>query len=534
MSTGMWIGGIVGGVIGAFWGPVGVYYGATIGMGIGALIDPIQPDISSPGQPELGNINISTADEGIPIKDVLGTVKISQGNIIWYCCERVVAVTEDVDTGGKGGGGSETVTTGYKYYATWALGLCMGEVDALYTIYNGDDVVWYGELNRPASGGEETITLTNMGSATFYFGTNDQVANATIGANIADSTLNTPYRHLCWVFFNDCCIGPTERIPTMKFVLRKTPTFAFNANEIIQTYDYNPAHAQYYILNDMLEISIDYLNTTAFSNVADTLYSENRGISMLFSSQNAAITYIESILAHTDSIIRWGNDGKFHPKLIRADEDEGNLLSFDENALLDDLEIERRSWYDTLNEVKVQYTEMIDREIEDPPCQDVYKVMTSSNGFDWTARLCCNRNWEDVCWSPDLSLLVAVAKSGTGERVMTSVDGINWIARTSAANNEWQSVCWSPGLSLFVAVSRTGADRVMTSPDGKVWTSRTVPLKDWRSVCWSPSLGLFAAVAHDSAGSNAMTSSNGIDWTKDHNLLIEIGILLFGIMMVYL
>lgn len=514
MSTGMWFGGVVGGVVGLMiGGPVGAYYGATIGMGIGALIDPIQPDISSPGQPELGNLNISTANEGIPIKDMLGTVKISQGNIIWYCCERVVQVTEEVE-GGKGGGGSQQVTTGYKYYASWALGLCMGEVDTLCTIYNGDDVVWYGELNRPVSGGEETITLTGMGSATFYFGTDDQAANATIGSNIADPTLNTPYRHLCWVFFNDCYIGPTERIPTMKFVLRKTPTFAFNANKIIQTYDYNPAHAQYYILNDMLEISTDYLNATAFSSVADTLYSENLGISMLFNSQNAAITYIESVLAHTDSIIRWGNDGKFHPKLIRADEDEGNLLSFDENDLLDDLEIERRSWYDTLNEVKVQYTEMIGRELDPPPCEDIYKVMTSPNGFDWTPRLCCSRSWQSVCWSPDLSLLVAVANSGTSKRVMTSSDGINWIARTTPANNSWESVCWSPDLNLFVAVAKDGAQRVMTSPNGKIWTARTTPLASWQSVCWSPELGIFAAVSGVTGGTGAMTSSDGINWVS--------------------
>jgi len=65
----------------------------------------------------------------------------------------------------------------------------------------------------------------------------------------------------------------------------------------------------------------------------------------------------------------------------------------------------------------------------------------------WTARTsAADNDWFSVCWSPELSLFCAVAASGTGNRVMTSPDGINWTARTSAADNNWRSVCWSPEL----------------------------------------------------------------------------------------
>jgi hypothetical protein len=57
---------------------------------------------------------------------------------------------------------------------------------------------------------------------------------------------------------------------------------------------------------------------------------------------------------------------------------------------------------------------------------------------------------------------VAVAYTGTGNRVMTSPDGVNWTIRSSAANNQWVEVCYGNG--LFVAVSATGTgNRVMTS-----------------------------------------------------------------------
>ena len=41
---------------------------------------------------------------------------------------------------------------------------------------------------------------------------------------------------------------------------------------------------------------------------------------------------------------------------------------------------------------------------------------------------------------------VAVATTGTGNRVMTSPDGITWAPRTSAADNGWRGVVWAGDL----------------------------------------------------------------------------------------
>ncbi len=51
-----------------------------------------------------------------------------------------------------------------------------------------------------------------------------------------------------------------------------------------------------------------------------------------------------------------------------------------------------------------------------------------------------------------------MATSGTGNRVMTSPDGITWTAQTSAANNNWQQVVWGgpAGQEKFVAVANSG------------------------------------------------------------------------------
>ena len=91
-------------------------------------------------------------------------------------------------------------------------------------------------------------------------------------------------------------------------------------------------------------------------------------------------------------------------------------------------------------------------------------VVSNSVAGIWTIRTSpADNNWFSVCYGN--GLFVAVAYSGTGNRVMTSPDGITWTIRTSPADNNWRSVCYGNGLFVAVANSGTG-NRVMTSPDG--------------------------------------------------------------------
>lgn len=139
------------------------------------------------------------------------------------------------------------------------------------------------------------------------------------------------------------------------------------------------------------------------------------------------------------------------------------------------------------------------------------RVMSTNDGITWIARTAAAAtSWASVCWAPSpVSLYCAVALSG---QVMTASSSNSWTSRTAAEANSWTSVCWSPDLTLFVAVSSTGTNRVMTSPDGINWTARSATSSAWQSVCWSPDLGLFVAVAN--SGSNrVMTSTDGTTWT---------------------
>lgn len=92
----------------------------------------------------------------------------------------------------------------------------------------------------------------------------------------------------------------------------------------------------------------------------------------------------------------------------------------------------------------------------------------------------------------------------------SSTDGINWTARTPAANNSWQDVAYGNG--LFVAVSRTGTgNRIMTSPDGINWTTRDSGIDPtFTGVAYGA--GIWVAVADSSSGGTTFTSFDGFTW----------------------
>jgi alpha-tubulin suppressor-like RCC1 family protein len=132
----------------------------------------------------------------------------------------------------------------------------------------------------------------------------------------------------------------------------------------------------------------------------------------------------------------------------------------------------------------------------------------------WISRSSASdNNWTSICYSSDKNLFVAVSNSGTNNRVMTSSDGIVWTSRTSVDNN-WTSVCYSSFLSLFVAVSNSGTgNRVMTSLDGITWTSRTSASdNNWTSICSAEDVELLVAVSSTGTGNRVMTSIDGINW----------------------
>ncbi|MBF0530628.1 MAG: hypothetical protein HQK55_15455, partial [Deltaproteobacteria bacterium] len=344
------LGGIVGGAIGWFMGgPAGAYLGASLGAGLGVALFDVSTAVSN-GTPQTCATN--TATEGGAIPDLLGTSQIS-GNIIWEAPTRAIQVP--TGRGGKKGGGKggtkSTVGSSrseYNYYKSWAVAVCQGPIDDLLTIWNEDKCVFSGRASRPSNGGGSSITLTDMGACRFYFGTNNQNADTLLPNDIA-------YHHTCYAVMDDCLLGNIDRVPSLRFVVRKAPAITEFPNSAIGRYDYNPAHAVYHVLHKQLGLPVGLMDLTAFLAAAATLSDEGLGISVLFDSFRTAQDYLTDILTHIDGMLRYDFSGQFSLLVMRRGAEPTALPQVDETMITEEPTIERKSWLSTTNEIKITY-----------------------------------------------------------------------------------------------------------------------------------------------------------------------------------
>lgn len=338
--------------------------GATIGATLGMMVDPITGQEIGVGSPDTQEFQITTAAEGVPIPDLIGT-SVLVGNIIWYGRNRSEQINDTVTQGGKGGGGgTQTAVSGYRYYLSAAVGLCLGPVSELYEVWQNDIKVWAGNA-LPDAEGKASIILSEVGPMTFYFGTEDQTPDDYLAEYIDDDTLLTPWKRVCYAVFKDAYIGQYNRWPNFRFVLRKTPLWGLNQDVLrIDTYDHNPIAAAYYLLNERAQLPIAYCNDNAFLLAAATIHGEKLGISGVIKTDVEAIDLCRQIFAHIDGILRYvaatSGYAMFEPVLLRDGGDREDLPIITEDDIIGQLDFQRPSWGATeCNELSVTFNERL-------------------------------------------------------------------------------------------------------------------------------------------------------------------------------
>jgi hypothetical protein len=183
----------------------------------------------------------------------------------------------------------------------------------------------------------------------------------------------------------------------------------------------------------------------------------------------------------------------------------------------------------------------------------ITEVQTATVSTTWvTESPIVSDVWNDVAWSPELEIFVAVSKSGSGRstnssdgamwatasqienvinaivwapilskfvavgtNVVTSTTGTSWTSSSGAISNP-SCITWSPELEIFVALNF--ATEYETSVDGTTWISGTSLAGNWKDITWSPQLNLFVAVSESgAANTRVMRSSNGTTWISTSN-----------------
>jgi hypothetical protein len=123
-----------GAALGTFMGgPVGGMIGRAAGGIAGSIIDQRLFGSSTHHEgPRLNTINVMSSDEGAPLPVIYGRMRVS-GQIIWATNFEEVATTTTQKTSAKGG--PKNTSTSYSYFASFAIGLCEGEIEAIGRVW---------------------------------------------------------------------------------------------------------------------------------------------------------------------------------------------------------------------------------------------------------------------------------------------------------------------------------------------------------------------------------------------------------------
>ena len=319
--------------------PISIAVGAAIFIATAVVAYAMyKPNIQQPGVKASGldDFNITRASEGSPYPIVFGKVKIA-GNIIWY--GNLLTKKQKSDSGGKGGGGGET-TTGYHYYLDCWQSICRGPARVL-GVYKDNKQFITTELNPTWSGmmadegdGRQTTTMTiNKG---------DGNSNFTLSLEYF-----SPLNEICTCNMRKVFCGNGTTFPTFHWVVQSNlPCLWSNPSN-----GWNPANAVYFMLTDAGANPSD-IDTASFGSSATYWYNKGYGINTVIGTQGKLREKIEQLMAPLGGFY-FESGGKHY--LNPADPYE---VAY--GTIVDDFKkfvISRRSWEDTVNDLKATFTE---------------------------------------------------------------------------------------------------------------------------------------------------------------------------------
>jgi hypothetical protein len=212
----------------AGFGATGMAIGWSIGAYVGQLLFGSETKISGP---RLDDLSVQTASPGASIPDIYGSVRVG-GNLIWAI--DLIERSKEEDAGGKGGGAEYTT---YTYFATFAIGLCEGEIigvrkiwldGKLFADFSGDD---FFDLYKSQEQFGDYFTV--------YKGTETQTADATIEAQ--EGTGDVPgFRGLAYIVFDELPLADYgNHIPNVTAEVVKTGNES-NQNWVFDTPGVSP------------------------------------------------------------------------------------------------------------------------------------------------------------------------------------------------------------------------------------------------------------------------------------------------------
>lgn len=271
------------------------------------------------------------------------------------------------------GSKNKSVTVGYRYFMGVHAALCHGPVDAVTELIVGERSAWSGSVtsssrilvNKPDLFGGDKREGGVYGQVDIMMGEPTQPKNDYLmqlhGPTIPAyrGLLTTVFRRFLWSSMNPYFKAPWWRVKRILAGWSRGAAW-YPSKAAIGSYDINPAHIIYQCLTDT-EWGMGYnptdIDGVSFTAVADKLYSENFGLSMLWGTQTSIQDFVSIVLDHVNGVLHMDlSTGKLALKLFRDDYVIADLPHLNPSNILSFDSFQRVAWGDTANEIVVVYT----------------------------------------------------------------------------------------------------------------------------------------------------------------------------------
>lgn len=367
------IGAVVGIVVGVLTAGVGLAayaaFAGTLAFGVTSSLLMSQNATKGGGLKNAAakDLEIASSSEAIAVPVVWGTARIG-GNYMRYdrSTFRTESVYADAPSGGKGGGGAAPQLAGYKYYLSYLYGICMGELDAIYNVWDANEMKIVGAGAAFASD-MQTITLSGSdfgGDINVYRG------NGTQTPNIADAYQDLNYRHVCFAAFNDALIGSSPTPRTILFEVQRWPKVLDDTDTPIPDFyttgsltsagrcwrDANPAAILYELFTNRIwgrGMSADLIDVPSFVEASLFFATNDIGISLAVDSQQAVGDIVDFVRRHVNAACVWDGEKLTLRVLMNPDDSLAPVVITQEQV--NRLTLERPAWPETANELRLEF-----------------------------------------------------------------------------------------------------------------------------------------------------------------------------------
>ena len=287
-------------------------------------------DISDMEPNNFDSFSVTKAQEGTVVPYVVGENRLT-GNFLWYGNLVTHKVSENVNVGGKGGGGGkEKVTKGYNYYMDLWQGVCLGPGVVLEAMYVNDEYQFAsGSFN--GGGGSNYPIIPELTEVSKLGGVaHNWMEKFFLGFNVS-------------------------QVPTIHYVVnRKLTSFPYSQYTNVGN-GQNPAAIIYDILISGGAKSSDLLLTT-FYNSAQYWYNKGYGLSLNFSKQQKIKEMIRKVLSYVDGAFYIDSNDQFN--LVPFMETDTYAAEVTTEEFME-FSFVRRSWDDVASDYSGNY---IDRD----------------------------------------------------------------------------------------------------------------------------------------------------------------------------